>query len=205
VSNCATITAPPVTRITTRTLCNSTAFQNRTTTQTVDLSTTTDAVSTVTVTPTCRVSDRVCTRLLAPTGNATASGGQNVYRRMLVCEGDDGMPPSILKRVPDQTADITFATGSTVTVTVTAAPITKASDVPITIFIPITAAPVTASSGEVVQTVTLPGSTVIQQREVSTTVFATKTITRASSTKTVITVPSGLAAECQQKGGILEI
>ena len=54
------------------------------------------------------------------------------------------------------------------------------------------------------QTVTLPGSTVTRFGEVSTTVFATKTVTRATSTKTVITVPSGLAAECMQKGGILE-
>ena len=54
ISNCKTLTAPPVTRVTTKTPCDQVLTQNETITKLVEKLTTIDFTSTTTVTPTCR-------------------------------------------------------------------------------------------------------------------------------------------------------
>ena len=193
-----TFTAPPVTRVTTKTPCDQTLTLNETITKLVENSTTIDFTSTTTVTPTCRVSDRVCS-LHAPTDEAMP-----IHRRMLVCAPAGS--PSIRKRAPDTSANMVFATGANATtVTVTASPIAQRNIITGTVYVPITISPQTVPGAEVVKTIMAPGSTATVHRDVYTTMHVTKTFTRATATTTAINVPPALALECQENGGVLEI
>lgn len=198
ISNCKTLTAPPVTRVTTKTHCDQVLTQNETITKLVEKSTTIDFTSTTTLTPTCRVSDRVCS-LPASTDEAMP-----IRRRMLICA--PAAKPSIRKRAPDTSAHMVFATAANATtVTVTASPITQRNIITGTVYVPITISPQTVPGAEVVKTVTAPGSTPTVNRDIYTTMYVTKTFTRATSTTTAIDVPPAVALECQENGGVLEI
>ena len=189
-----------MTRVTTTTPCAQTLTRNNTITTRVDRSTTVDFTSTITVTPTCRVADRVCS-LPAATDDA----GNALHRRMLVCVPDN-TKPSIRKRAADKSASMVFATGnwaSTVTITTSAS--AQRNIITGTVYVPITVSPITVSAKEVVKTITAPGSTATVSRDVYTTVFVTKTVSRAAATTTAINVPPALALECQENGGVLEI
>lgn len=198
ISNCKTLTAPPVTRVTTKTHCDQVLTQNETITKLVEKSTTIDFTSTTTLTPTCRVSDRVCS-LPASTDEAMP-----IRRRMLICA--PAAKPSIRKRAPDTSAHMVFATAANATtVTVTASPIAQRNIITGTVYVPITISPQTVPGAEVVKTVTAPGSTPTINRDIYTTMYVTKTFTRATSTTTAIDVPPAVALECQENGGVLEI
>jgi hypothetical protein len=184
--------------VTTKTPCAQTVTHNETITKLVDRSTTIDFTSTTTVTPTCRVADRVCS-LPSPTDEAMP-----LHRRMLVCA--PAAKPSIRKRSPDKSANMVFATGANATtVTVTASPIAQRNIITGTVYVPITVSPQTVPGAVVEKTVMAPGTTATVRREVTTTVYEIKTFTRATSTTTAINVPPALALECQENGGVLEI
>lgn len=190
-----------MTRVTTKTPCASTLTHNETITKLVENSTTIDYTSTTTVTPTCRVEDRVCS-LPSPTDKANL-----LHRRMLVCT-PAASKPSLRKRAPaaDKSASMVFATGvNASTVTVTASPIAQRNIITGTVYVPITVSPQTVPGAEVFKTITAPGSTATISRDVYTTMCVTKTFTRAVSTTTAINVPPTLALECQENGGILEL
>lgn len=190
-----------MTRLTTKTPCAQTLTHNETITKLVDRSTTIDFTSTTTVTPTCRVADRVCS-LPAPTDEAVS-----LHRRMLVCAPAPAAgKPSIRKRAADKSANMVFATGANAsTVAVTASPIVQRNTITGTVYVPITISPQTVPGAEVVKTVMAPGSTATVHRDVYTTMYVTKTFTRAAGTTTAINVPPALALECQENGGVLEI
>ena len=199
ISNCKTLTAPPVTRVTTKTPCAQTLTHNETITKLVDRSTTIDFTSTTTVTPTCRVADRVCS-LPGSTDEAMP-----IHRRMLVCAPEPSKP-SIRKRAPGTSAHMVFATAANATtVTLTASPIAQRNIITGTVYVPITISPQTVPGTEVVKTVTAPGSTPTINRDIYTTMYVTKTFTRATSTTTAIDVPPAVALEYQENGGVLEI
>lgn len=185
--------------MTTKTPCAQTLTQNETITKLVENSTTIDFTTTTTVTPTCRVEDRVCS-LPSPTDEA-----MRLHRRMLVCAPAPSRP-SLRKRAADKSANMIFATAANAsTVTVTASPIAQRNIITGTVYVPITISPQTIPGAEVVKTIMAPGSTATVHREVYTTMYVTNTFTRATSTTTAINVPPALALECQENGGILEI
>ena len=187
--------------MTTKTPCDQTLTLNETITKLVENSTTIDFPSTTTVTPTCRVEDRVCS-LPSPTDEAML-----LHRRMLVCAPAPSKP-SLRKRAPaaDKSANMVFATGANAsTVTAIASPIAQRNIITGTVYVPITISPQTVPGAEVVKTIMATGSTATVHREVYTTMYVTKTFTRATATTTAINVPPALAVECQENGGILEI
>ena len=187
-----------MTRVTTKTHCDQVLTQNETITKLVEKSTTIDFTSTTTLTPTCRVSDRVCS-LPASTDEAMP-----IRRRMLICA--PAAKPSIRKRAPDTSAHMVFATAANATtVTLTASPIAQRNIITGTVYVPITISPQTVPGTEVVKTVTAPGSTPTINRDIYTTIYVTKTFTRATSTTTAIDVPPAVALEYQENGGVLEI
>jgi len=99
-----------------------------------------------------------------------------------------------------------FATAANAsTVTVTASPIAQRNIITGTVYVPITVSPQTVPGAEVLKTIMAPGSTATVHRDVYTTMYVTKTFTRATSTTTAINVPPALALECQENGGVLEI
>lgn len=224
VPNTLAITEPSATHIETLTPQKTTTTTFETVVHTFNRWTKANTVSTVTVTPTCRVP----LRLRSPDPNCSSvpkgvrfpkglkiqahAEGHVSSDHVSSDHGKDGkhhpraevdiMKPSIKKRAPDERTTIVSASSNGTTTFITAPASTQTDVIAATSTFSITAPSQTIRQGSAVQTVTAPVPVETVVKVVYSRAYVTKTF-GWTWMKTVTTIPPALATECQQKGGHL--